>query len=418
MKQKKRAVSVRSLLPSSRPLWVLALSTLARSTGNGVVVAIIVLYLTRSVEISSTSVGLALAIAAVVGMIVSIPAGHASDVLGARPTAICSVVLQGVAVWGYVLVGGFGALVAAAALVAVTDSASSASRGALVALAVPQKERVRTRAYLRSVTNVGFSVGALLGGLVLNADSPAAYTGALIASGALFVVAGLAFLALDTVPQVPRPAEESPWGVLRDGPFVAVGMINAVLMMNAGILDVALPIWIAENTQAPMSVFAPLLLINTVMVVFLQVPVSKGAEDVRGGARALFRSGLWLAACCAAIALASGRSTWVAVVLLVAGVAIHTVGELLYSAGSWALSYELAPEHAQGQYQGMFGLTTQLGTAITPAVTALLIVQHGWIGWLVMGAMLAAAGLAAPAVARWAERSRPAYSRPAAALAG
>ncbi|MGW1766928.1 MFS transporter [Streptomyces sp. NPDC002073] len=416
MKQKKRAISLRSLLPSSRPLWVLALSTLARSTGNGVVVAIIVLYLTHSVDISSTHVGLALTVAAVVGMVVSIPAGHATDVLGARPAAIWSVVLQGIAVWGYVLVGGFAALVAAAALVAVADSASNASRGALVALAVPQQDRVRTRAYLRSVTNVGFSVGALLGGLVLSRNSPAVYTGALLASGALFIVAGLAFLALDAVPKVPRPAEASPWGVLRDGPFVAVGMINAVLMMNAGILDVALPIWIAEKTDAPMSVFAPLLLVNTVMVVFLQVPVSKGVDDVRGGARALFRSGLWLAACCAAIALASGRSAWLAVVFLVAGVAIHTVGELLYSAGSWALSYELAPEHAQGQYQGMFGLTTQMGTAMTPAVTALLIVQHGWIGWLVMGAMLAAAGCAAPSVARWAERSRERGAAPVAAV--
>lgn len=114
LKQKKRAISLRSLLPSSRPLWVLALSTLARSTGNGVVVAIIVLYLTHSVDISSTHVGLALTVAAVVGMVVSIPAGHATDVLGARPAAIWSVVLQGIAVWGYVLVGGFAALVAAA----------------------------------------------------------------------------------------------------------------------------------------------------------------------------------------------------------------------------------------------------------------------------------------------------------------
>lgn len=103
-------------------------------------------------------------------------------------------------------------------------------------------------------------------------------------------------------------------------------------------------------------------------------------------------------------------------VLLVAGVAVHTVGELLYSAGSWALSYELAPEHAQGQYQGMFGLTTQLGTAITPAVTALLIVRHGWIGWLMMGVLLAVAGLAAPAVARWAERTCPLSAEPIATV--
>jgi MFS family permease len=394
-------------------VWVLALSTLARSTGNGVVVAVIVLYLTRSVGIDATRVGLGLTVAAVVGMVASIPAGHATDVIGARNTAIASVVLHGATICCYAFVEGFAGLLIAAGLVAVAESASNASRGALVALAVPQKERVRTRAYLRSVTNVGFSVGALLGGLALSHHTREGYTLALIGSGVLFVVAGLAFLALDRTPPVPRPEDASPWQVLKDGPFVAVGAINAVLMMNAGILDVALPLWIAEHTNAPISLFAPLLLVNTVMVVLLQVPVSKGAEDVRGGARALARSGMWLALCCAVIALAAGRSPWVAGVFLVAGVAVHTVGELLYSAGSWALSYELAPEHAQGQYQGMFGLTTQLGTAITPAVTALLIVRHGWVGWLVMGALLAAAGLAAPAVARWAERTRERATVPA-----
>ncbi|MFI5634135.1 MFS transporter [Streptomyces sp. NPDC051664] len=400
------------MLPQSRPVWVLALSTLARSTGNGVVVSIVVLYLTRSVKIDSADVGLGLTVAGVAGMLASIPAGHAADVIGARSAALGSVILHGVAICGYVLVGGFGGLLVAAGLVAVAEAASNASRGALVALAVPQRDRVRTRAYLRSVTNVGFSLGALFGGLALSRDTAGGYATALVTSGALFVVAGLAFLALDRTPPVPRPDGASPWQVLRDGPFVAVGAINAVLMMNAGILNVALPLWIAENTDAPISVFAPLLLVNTVMVVFLQVPVSKGAEDIRGGARALARSGLWLAACCAVIALAAGRAPWVAVAFLAAGVVLHTVGELLYSAGSWALSYELAPEHAQGQYQGLFGLTTQLGTAITPAVTALLIVRQGWIGWLVMGALLASAGLAAPAVARWAERTRPEPAEP------
>ncbi|MGV9879602.1 MFS transporter [Streptomyces sp. NPDC003006] len=406
MSEKGKTNRLRSLLPRTRPVWVLALSTLARSTGNGVVVAVIVLYFTRTVGIDATRVGLGLTVAAVVGMVASIPAGHATDVLGARNTAIVSVILHGATICCYALVEGFTGLLVAAGLVAVAEAASNASRGALVALAVPRKDRVPTRAYLRSVTNVGFSIGALLGGLVLGHHTRGAYTLALIGSGALFVVAGLAFLALDRTPPLPRPADAPPWQVLKDGPFVAVGAINAVLMMNAGILDIALPLWIAEHTNAPISLFAPLLLVNTVMVVFLQVPVSKGAEDVRGGARALARSGVWLAVCCAVIALAAGRTPWVAGVFLVAGVAVHTIGELLHSAGSWALSYELAPEHAQGQYQGMFGLTTQLGTAITPAVTALLIVRHGWVGWLVMGALLAAAGLAAPAVARWAERTR------------
>ncbi|MGI5429082.1 MFS transporter [Streptomyces sp. CA-179760] len=398
---------IRKVLPWSRTVWVLSLSTLARSVGHGIVVTISVLYFTRSVGIEAGQVGLGLTLAAIAGMLASIPAGRLADVVGARGASVGYVLLQAVALWGYALVGGFGGFLLAASVVAVAESGSTAARGALVARAVPGTDRLRTRAYLRSVTNVGFSVGTVAGGLALDAGSRTVYIAELLAGGAVFAVAGVTLLAIPELPPVAVDRGEPRWAVLRDRPYVAVGLLNAVLITNSGILNVALPLWIAERTEAPTSVFAGLLLINTVLVVFGQVPVSRGAEDVRGGARAMRRSGLWLAGCCVLFAFAAGRPSWFAVGVLAAGVVVHTMGELLYSAGSWALSYELAPEHAHGQYQGLFGLTTQLGTAVTPAVTTLLIIGHGMAGWAVLAALLAAAGLAAPALARWAERTRP-----------
>lgn len=47
---------------------------------------------------------------------------------------------------------------------------------------------------------------------------------------------------------------------------------------------------------------------------------------------------------------------WVAVLLLAAGCVLHTTGELRHASGSFTLGYDLAPEHAQNQYQGMQGL--------------------------------------------------------------
>ncbi|MEW2624753.1 MFS transporter [Streptomyces sp. NPDC048106] len=394
------------LLPWSRPVWALALSTLARSIGQGIVVTVSVIYFTRSVGIPAARVGLGLTVAAVAGMVASIPAGRLADVIGARTTSTWYVVLQGAALWTYPMVGGFTGFLIATGLVAVAESGSTAARGALVAGVVSGPDRVRTRAYLRSVTNVGFSVGTLAGGAALGSDTQAAYTAELLGAGAAFVAAGLILLALSAPPVVAGTPTGSRWPVLRDRPYAAIGVLNAVLITNTGILNVALPIWIAERTEAPTSVYAGLLLINTVLVVICQIPVSRGAEDVRGGARAMRRSGLWLAACCVIFTLAAGQSPVTAVAVLALGVVAHTVGELLYSAGSWALSYELAPEHAHGQYQGLFGLTSQLGTAITPAVTTFMIVSHGWLGWAALAALLAAAGLATPVVARWAERTR------------
>jgi hypothetical protein len=222
----------------------------------------------------------------------------------------------------------------------------------------------------------------------------------------LFVGSGLSYLALPPVAPVDRGERARWWAVLGDKPFVVVSVINAVLMMNAGILTVALPIWIAARTNAPAYVFSAILVVNTVMVVVFQVRMSRGAEDVTGGARALRRCGVLLAACCGLFALAAGRPVWLAVVLLGAGALVHVFGELLYSAGSWALAYELAPEHAHGQYQGMFGMSNNIGSMVTPVVATTLIIGVGWIGWLVFAVVLFGAGIAAPSVGKWALRTR------------
>ncbi|HET8681964.1 MAG TPA: MFS transporter, partial [Micromonosporaceae bacterium] len=74
--------------------------------------------------------------------------------------------------------------------------------------------------------------------------------------------------------------------------------------------------------------------------------------------------------------------------------------------GSWAYGFGLAPEHAQGQYQGLFAMSSQLGQMVTPVLAAVLLTQLGAAGWLVFAVVFAATGAVAPAVGRWALRTR------------
>ncbi|MEV7502660.1 MFS transporter [Streptomyces sp. NPDC093018] len=401
------------MLPAPGAERALAASTLSRSIGNGIVITVVVLYFTRRQHLPAGRVGGALTIAALAAMAASVPAGRLADLLGTRRIAVGALLLQGCAIAGYAAVHTFTGFLAAATAVAVADSASTAARGALVATAVPREQRIRTRAYLRAVTNAAFSVGALAGGLVIARNTPAAYTAALPVGGALFLLSGLLLLPIPETPPEPAPEGAPRWIVLRDRGYMGVGLLNAVLIMNAGILNVALPIWMTQHTPVPSAAFSGFLLVNTALVVFCQIRASRGVTDVPTGARALRRCGWWLAACCAAFAAAAHGSLWLAAALLTAGVVAQSAGELLYSAGSWALSYELAPEHAHGQYQGMFGLTSQLGTALTPAATTFVILGCGPAGWLLLGLALAAAGAAAPVVAAYAQRTRPFTPHPA-----
>ena len=109
------------------------------------------------------------------------------------------------------------------------------------------------------------------------------------------------------------------------------------------------------------------LLINTILVILLQVRVGKRVESVGQGGEALRRSGgLFLVSCCV-IGLAAGLPAWAAMLLLVSAVVVHTLGELSYAA-SFAMDFGLAPAHAQGQYQGLVGIGFSSGAAIAPVL--------------------------------------------------
>ncbi len=397
---------LRELIPPPGPVRVLCLSNLAKTVGNGVFMAVSILFFTRTAGIPAGEVGLALTIGGILGMAASVPAGQAADLLGPRNTTIVFMCLQGALMCCYAFVGGFVTLLVATSLVLIAESATDAARGALIAGITRPEERVRAWSYLRSISNLGVSLGAVAGGIGLHFDTRTAYISVLIGGGLLVISAGLAYFRLPTVPPVPAQAEGARLVVLRDKPYATISLLNAVLTMNTVILTIALPLWIIQQTKAPAWLYSALLLLNTVTVVLLQVRTSKGSDLPPGGAKALRRSGFLLAACCALFALAAGQPTWLAVLILVAGALAHVFGEMLWSAGSWSLSFGLAPEHAQGQYQGFFGMSTQFGTMVTPVLVTGLIVGVGQLGWLIFGVAMIAAGVAAPSATRWALRTR------------
>lgn len=398
---------LKDIIPPPGIVRLLAVSNLAKTTAHGVLMSISVLYFIRVVDIPAERVGLALTIGAAIGMLAGVPAGRLADVRGPRPVTVALMVALGFAACGYALVDGFVGLVVATAVVLGFESAAHAARGSLLGGLLPAAERGRALAFMRSTANVGVSVGAVAGGLGLLLDSKAGYIGLILAAGVLFAVSGVAFLRVPAVAAAPKAKEEGPkLPVLRDHAYAAVALVNTVLVMSDALLIVAMPIWISEHTSAPPAFFTVMLLVNTVAVILLQVRVSKGTDDVPGGTRAWWRSGIVLALCCAAFGFAAGQQVWLACVLLLAGTLVHVLGEMLHSAGAWSLSYGLAPEHAHGQYQGLFEMSTKLGTTIAPLAITLVLAGMGSAGWAVCAVVFLAAGYLSIPLVRWAERTR------------
>ena len=76
-------------IPLERDLRVLALGSFANRFGAGAVMTTSALYFTRQVGFSAAEVALALAVAAVVGILVQVPAERSKRVSSARSSASC-----------------------------------------------------------------------------------------------------------------------------------------------------------------------------------------------------------------------------------------------------------------------------------------------------------------------------------------
>ncbi|MET9298412.1 MULTISPECIES: MFS transporter [Micromonospora] len=406
------------LLPEPGPSRTLALSTLVNTVGRGTWLTASALFLTRSVGLSVAQVGVALTLTALVSLVASTPMGYLADRLGPRGLQMAALLASAACTTALVTVRSFTGFLVVGMLMAVADAGTRGARGALIAGAVPPDQRVRTRAYLRAVTNVGISVGTVLAGFALAADTRGAYVTLILLDAATYVLAAAVLLRLPPVPPMPAPAHGPRLIALRDRPFLAFTVLDGLMSMHFSLINIALPLWIAGHTSAPNWLISVCLLVNTVVVILFQVRASRGTEDLTGAGRAARRAGVLLAAACALFAAGGGVPVAVAVPLLLAGALVHVVGELWHAAAGWGISFGLAPAHAHGQYQGAYGMGMQLGSMVAPVVVTTLAIGWGVPGWLVLGVVFLLLGTLVPPVVRWAARTRPAAPEPVPAAAG
>lgn len=398
----------KSWLPAPGAPRILAIATLVNTLGNGLFYTTSALFLTRSVGLSVHQVGIGLTIAGAVGLLANVPAGRIAELYGPRGVLVVTTVLAGVFMALYGVIHSFPVFVLVACGELVTTNASSAVRNGLIATAIPVAERVHTRAYLRSVTNLGIGVGAALAGLALHFDSRAAYLSLIYGDAATFIAAAALAMKLPHVPPLPKLIGDGPQLVaLRDRPYLTVVALNALICLHNGLLEIAVPLWVVRHTSAPKIMVAVVFVMNTAMCVLLQVRASRDVDTIPASITAFRRSGLLLLVSCVLYAAAGGRSTTVAIILLLVAEMVHVGGELLQAAGSWGFGFGLAPERLQGQYQGLFTMSFSVSNMLGPIIVTTFVVGGGWWGWTGIGVAFALIGAAMAPVGRWAQANRP-----------
>lgn len=398
-----RVRGLRGSMPGGSVGTRLAVMAVTNAVGTGAFLAVSVPFVTRSVGLTAGNLGLGLTLSAVISLATAIPIGHLADRIGPKK------VLVGVNLWRcacflvYPFVQNLWQFLTLLCVLGVADKAASPMEQALVGQAVSTEERVRVIALLRSIRNVGFTVGALLGGIGLMFDTRPAYAAILLVNAAAFAVSAALASRLPLL-NAPGKSLRKRFSakVLKDGSFLAFTGINAVLTMHMTLLSIGIPLWIVGHTKVSPAVIAPLVAVNTVLAVILQMRASRGTETIAGASRALLWAGASLAVCCLLLIAAPKLPVILAVgVLLLAMIAL-TGGELWQSAGGWGGSYLLAVPGQEGVYLSVFWLGVAIQQIAAPLLIS-LVVTVGATGWVVLAALFAVSGVAAPAIGRWAQ---------------
>jgi MFS transporter len=374
----------------------LAAANLTNSVGDGLFAAIGVVYLVRVVGLSSGQVVVGLAIGSAVALLAGIPVGVVADRVGAQRVYLVLLGAEGLAVAAYALVGGVTSFVVVAALAVTANRSTAGVRNGFIAQIAPLGARMRMRAYLRSVTNVGTALGAGLAGLALIHPVRSVPTAVLFADTLTFLLTAAIITRIARPPRSASPSSsESPWTVLRSGHFLLASTSQAMLSLNALLLTLTLPLWIITRTIAPPATIGALLVGSTVGAVTLQLPMSRVAATTSGASRSSWIAGLLIAGGCAVFSFTTDTTIRATVALLAIGAVLRLVGDLLQAAGGWAMSFAAPPPGWACTYQATYSTAFTAAGVIGPLMSGWVVTREGGLGWLAAGGFFAVFGATA-----------------------
>ena len=352
-------------------MLTLQVGGLVNAFGNGMVIPFMFIYLhnVRGIDLGVT--GLIVAAHAVVSIVAGPVFGSQIDRFGGKRMLALSLAILCVGYAGYALVQEPWQGFLAAVVSGIGVGGFWPAQSTLITGHTPADQRPSAFAMQRVVMNLGIGLGALTGGLIATTDSPDTFRVLFLLDATTFLVYAFVMYALVPEPDLRTGGSKGRTGsyreVLRHRPFVAVIALNA-LFIFAGFsgFDV-LPVYAKNEGGLSEKQIGLLFLVNTLVIVFTQLPIARLARGRRRmPTLALFGllwAGAWLL-----VPIAGATSPETAFLVLVVVMVVFAVGQCLHGAVAGPLAADLAEPRLMGRYMALNALSWQIGFALGPAI--------------------------------------------------
>ena len=363
----------------------------------------------RSLGLSTGMIGLVVAASTLTGIVLKLPAGRMSDLLGRRPILLLSACAFAFPPFFYPFAtAGLPLLVLRLAHGTATGTFGPVSSAIVSDIAQPARRGERLSTF-SAATLVGKSLGPLLGGYLIVANN---FHGPFLASGAVGLVAlGFAWRwGMETSTARRDVAKESGEFIrgIREvaGHFgiIATSVVEAIQFLATGAMDAFLPIYAAETAGLSGGRIGWLFAAQ-IATTLITKPLMGRVSD-RMGRRPQVVIGLLVAA--AALGLVGSARTFPA---LLGVSALYGLGVAVTTSSTAALVTDLARKERYGAAHGVFGTIMDIGHASGPIVAGQLAGGMGiGPGLVVIGAVLAVSALTFAALPRFGTSQPPGSS--------
>ncbi|MHB8104561.1 MAG: MFS transporter [Dehalococcoidales bacterium] len=332
----------------------------------------------RSMGVDISTLGFIAAASTVVGIVVSLPAGILSDLIGRRRVILMAAIVFATAPFLYLIISAPWQLV----LVRIYHGLATAILGP-VAMAVVadtyEKGRGERMAWYSSATMVGRFIAPFVGGILIFGDN---FTWVYVADGVAGVMALLAAIRLPLASNTSGSAwqtfkrQRGNYGqeiafVFRHPGILATSGIEAVQYFTFGCLETFLPVYL--NEQLGYSAWEIGLLFTVqILAATLTKPIMGRLSD-RYGRIPLISAGLALGGITTATLILSSNYLVIAVLIAIFGLGLATV-----TASTSALVADLSRSQGRGSAMGILSSIMDIGQSTGPMVAGVLIGAYSY----------------------------------------
>jgi predicted MFS family arabinose efflux permease len=287
--------------------------------------------------------------------------GHWSDRIGRRPliltgwgaqafVPIALLVVGRHVYWGLTLL----------ALLPVAGSLGRAADQAMIADLVAPDRHEAAYASVRVASNLGVTIGPVIGGLLLvGGHWPHLWLGTFALSLAGFAIA-IRYIPRRGAYAPPGPPERGSFAVIvRDSPFLLFMLSSVFATMTYIATETLLPISATTTHHLAPAAWGFLMILNPLAVTVFQLRLIRWTAAVRSSVK--LGVAMPLMGVPFLLLNWNGSAPVIAFVIV-----LFVIGEMLWVPTSQAVVAALAPADIRGAYMGVFGGTWSVGWALTP----------------------------------------------------